>query len=228
MDLEHIIYAFLGGVLPALVWLTFWLREDRKKPEPKNRLFFTFILGMLAVLFAVLFQKGVAMIIPGMGLLTIFLWALIEEFVKFIAGYFGGIHTADDNEPIDPIIYMITAALGFAAAENFLFILGPLIGDDIPRSIITGNLRFIGASLLHVVASGIVGVSLAFSFYKSRAAKHSSTISALGCAVIFHTVFNMLIINLDDLGAVLAFLAVWVGVTLILLAFERAKSLGDF
>src|SRR3989344_6860965 len=99
MDLEHIIYAFLGGVLPALVWLTFWLREDRKKPEPKNRLFFTFILGMLAVLFAVLFQKGVAMIIPGMGLLTIFLWALIEEFVKFIAGYFGGIHTADDNEP---------------------------------------------------------------------------------------------------------------------------------
>ncbi len=40
--------AFLGGVLPSLLWLWFWIKEESKKPEPKGLLAVVFILGMVA------------------------------------------------------------------------------------------------------------------------------------------------------------------------------------
>lgn len=220
-----IIYALLGGILPALLWLSFWLHEDRSHPEPKGLIGKTFLLGMLAVILVLPFQKWVDALFPDMMLTTIFLWAILEEIFKFAAGYFGGIHSVEDNEPVDPIIYMITAALGFVALENTLFILAPLLGEDVPRSIITGNLRFIGASLLHVLTSGFIGVSLAFSFYKPRGTKIAAVISAIAAAIVLHTVFNMLILKWGDAGTLVSFLSVWVGVVLLLLAFEIAKAL---
>mgnify|MGYP001565501923 CR=1 FL=1 len=225
MNFQNIFYALLGGILPALLWLSFWLREDKKHPEPKRLIGKTFLLGMLAVLLVLPFQKGVEMLLPGMTVAALFLWAVLEETFKFAAGYFGGLHSVEDNEPVDPIIYMITAALGFVALENTLFILGPLLGEDIPRSIVTGNLRFIGASLLHVITSGFVGVSLAFSFFKPRHLRVFRALLALVAAVIFHTVFNVLILEWGDVGTMLSFLSVWIGVVLLLLVFEGAKML---
>ena len=219
-----IIYASLGGILPALLWLWFWLREDRKNPEPGKLILETFLMGMLAVVLVLPIQKGVDIIWPGMAMIAIISWALFEELFKLGAGYFGGLHTADDNEPIDPIIYMITAALGFVALENTLFILGPLVGGDIPHGIVTANLRFIGASLLHVVSSGIIGVGLSFAFYKNKRAKVLYFLLALVLAIVFHSAFNILIIKFGGQGMVAAFLSVWIGAALLLWAFEYAKS----
>lgn len=225
INLETVIYALAGGVLPALVWLAFWLREDYKHPEPRGLILRTFLLGMGAVILVLPFQKAVDALFPGTVLVAILLWVVGEEVFKFSAAYFGGLHTVEDNEPIDPIIYMITAALGFVALENTLFIFGPLIGEDITQSVITGNLRFIGASLLHVVSSGIIGVSLAFSFYKPRRKRIILTTLALILAIAFHTVFNLAIIYWDNSGAMLAFGLVWIGAILLLLAFEIAKTI---
>ncbi|MDO8565280.1 MAG: PrsW family glutamic-type intramembrane protease [bacterium] len=222
---SEITYAALGGIVPALVWLLFWLREDRKNPEPNGLILKTFLLGMLAVLLVLPFQKGVEMLIPGTTIITLFLWAFFEESFKLGAGYFGGLHTVDDNEPLDPLIYMITAALGFVALENTLFILGPILGQDIPQSIVTGNLRFIGASLLHVVSSGLVGASLAFSFYQSRARRVSKVILALGFAIAFHTAFNWFILKWNNSGILLSFFMVWIGVVILLWLFEKAKKI---
>src|SRR3989344_2465376 len=166
IDLSTLLYAILGGILPALLWLSFWLREDRLHPEPRSLIAKTFLFGMIAVIAVLPFQKTVEMLMPNMFWIALLLWAAFEEAFKFIAGYFGGLHSVEDNEPLDPLIYMITAALGFVALENTLFLLGPLLGQDIPQSIVTGNLRFIGASLLHIICSGLIGATLAFSFYR--------------------------------------------------------------
>ncbi|OHA89101.1 MAG: hypothetical protein A3C70_02165 [Candidatus Zambryskibacteria bacterium RIFCSPHIGHO2_02_FULL_43_14] len=221
----QVTYALLGGILPSLVWLAFWLREDYKHPEPRGLILRTFLLGMGAVILVLPFQKIVDSFLPGTTTATIFLWVILEEIFKFGAAYIGGIRSVEDNEPIDPIIYMITAALGFVALENALFIFGPLIGEDITRSVITGNLRFIGASLLHVVSSGFVGVSLAFSFYKPRKTRIISTFIVLILAIIFHTGFNLAIIHWGNIGAIFAFGLVWTGVVALLVLFERAKRI---
>lgn len=225
INLDVIFYALLGGVLPALVWLTFWLREDYRNPEPRRLVLKTFLFGMGAVILVLPFQKAVDMLLPGMGSVAVIIWIVLEETFKFGAAYVSGIRSADDNEPIDPIVYMITAALGFVALENSLFLLGPLVGEQIVNSVITGNLRFIGASLLHVVSSGIVGVFLAFSFYQSKRKRFLLTTMALILAVIFHSAFNFTILYWHDTGTLFAFTFVWIGVILMLLAFEKAKTI---
>jgi len=225
IDMETAIYALLGGILPALIWLAFWLREDARHPEPRGLILRTFILGMGAVILVLPFQKAVDNLLPGMTVAAILWWVILEEVFKFIAAYFGGLKSIEDNEPIDPIIYMITAALGFVALENTLFLFGPLLGEDTMRSVITGNLRFIGASLLHVVSSGFVGVSLAFSFYKSRRKRVILTMFGLILAIVIHTGFNLAIIHWNNSGAMLAFSLVWISVVLLLLAFERTKKI---
>ena len=225
MNPEIIFWALLGGIVPALLWLDFWLHEDRKNPEPKGLIASTFLLGMLTVLLVLPFQKAVDLLLLGTTLPAIIAWAMIEEIFKFGAGWFGGIRSTEDNEPIDPLIYMITAALGFVALENTLFILGPLADANIAGSFIAGNLRFIGASLLHVVSSGIVGAALSFSFYKQKRIRARYVWKALFWAIIFHTVFNALILKFQGLGTALAFLSVWVGAIALLWVFEKSKSI---
>jgi RsiW-degrading membrane proteinase PrsW (M82 family) len=53
---SSLIFAILGGVVPAMFWLWFWIREDRLKPEPKSALFSAFVGGVIAVLLALFFE----------------------------------------------------------------------------------------------------------------------------------------------------------------------------
>jgi RsiW-degrading membrane proteinase PrsW (M82 family) len=221
INVEVILYALLGGILPALIWLAFWLHEDYRHPEPRGLILKTFVLGMSAVILVLPFQKAVDIWLPGMALGAIIIWVILEEVFKLIAAYIGGLQSVDDNEPIDPIIYMITAALGFVALENTLFI----FGEDVLRSVVTGNLRFIGASLLHVVSSGIIGVALALTFYKSKRWRIVLAFLALILAIGFHSGFNLAIIHWGSSGTALAFALVWLGAVLLLLAFEKAKTI---
>src|SRR4051812_20721286 len=110
-----IIYALLGGILPALLWLFFWLREDAKNPEPDSMLIKTFLGGAVAVILVLPVQKVIADYFPGMSPNTFFFWAISEELFKFLAAFIIALRSFDDNEPLDPLIYMITAALGFVA-----------------------------------------------------------------------------------------------------------------
>ncbi len=222
---EPIIYAILGGILPAIVWLIFWLREDRKNPEPDGLIAKTFLFGMIAVFLVLPVQRLIELNFVGITFSALVLWAMVEEIFKYLAGYFGGLHTVEDNEPIDPLIYMVTAALGFVAVENTLFILGPLLDNDNFLGLVTGNFRFIGASLLHIVSSGIVGSSLAFNFYKPRHERTLHLAFALIFAVLFHTAFNWAIVIWDNTGVIFSLLGVWAGVVILLLAFEKAKTI---
>ncbi len=217
--------AIVAGILPALIWLSFWLREDRKNPEPKRVILKIFALGMLSVIVVIPLQKAVELAFPHFLLLNLVLWALLEEALKYTAAYLGGVRSLDDNEPIDPLIYMITAALGFVAVENTLFILGPMLGHDILASLVTANMRFVGASLLHVVASGIVGSYLAFSFYKNQKIKHHMVFRGIILATAFHSIFNLFIVGGGKNGLTLSFMWAWVGVIALLWIFERVKKI---
>jgi RsiW-degrading membrane proteinase PrsW (M82 family) len=57
----------------------------------------------------------------------LFSWACIEELTKFAAAFFIALRARVFDEPLDAVIYMVTVALGFSAAENTLFLMNPLI-----------------------------------------------------------------------------------------------------
>jgi RsiW-degrading membrane proteinase PrsW (M82 family) len=174
---------------------------------------------MVAVIIVLPLQRGVDQIFPNMVWQAFVLWALLEEGFKLAAAYFGGLHTPEDNEPIDPLIYMITAALGFVALENSLFIATSFLEEGSVMAVITGNMRFVGASLLHTFTSSIIGVAIGLSFYKRYFVRNIYALVAFILAIGFHTVFNLTLFKNTETGATLAFGVVWIGIALIILMF---------
>jgi protease PrsW len=220
---KEIVYALLGGILPALLWLWFWLQEDKLHPEPRSRIILAFWGGMLAVPLVYPLQRMVADHF-GMTDATFFLWALIEESAKFGMAWLFALRTKAFDEPIDAITYLITTALGFAALENALFILNPLLDGLALDGFITGNMRFIGASVLHVVSSAMLGYCIGREFYKGFIWKTAWRVIGLALAVALHTTFNLFIMYKNGEKTFIVFGCVWAAALVVLLLFEKIKK----
>ena len=223
MTLTTLGYAFLGGLLPSLIWLYFLLKEDSRCPEPRTVIALAFIVGMVAVPFALPLEQYVKSTFGDNNFPILTLWALIEELLKYVmAALFILWRPAVDEAP-DYIVYMITVALGFAAAENILFLLAPLSDGQIASGIFTGNVRFIGSTLLHVIASAMIGFALAFSDKSHPTIRVFAGAAGLILAIALHTAFNALIITEGTSTTLSALSLVWIVTVVFLAAFEVLK-----
>lgn len=235
--IETVIFATIGGILPALIWLWFWLKEDEKHPEPSKFIFLSFIFGMIVVPFAIIGQiiinkfflggNSIVDIVnnkPMLGIMAVLMWALLEESFKFIAAYHGGIKRFCNDEPIDVMIYLITASLGFAAVENALFLVAPILTGETTTALLTTNIRFVGATLVHVVSSSIIGIFLAFSYFSLKKVKKYYAVLGFSIATSLHATFNLFIIKNNDL-LFKALLITWIVVVIIILIFEKIKNI---
>lgn len=220
--------ALLGGILPAVFWLWFWIKEDRLHPEPRSLLILAFAAGMLATLTAYPTEKFIASYVSETGggdMQLLFFWAIAEETLKYIAIYIVALRTKYFDEPIDAVIYLVTISLGFAALENALFLVNPLADGDALATILLGNFRFIGATLLHVAASGVIGIALAFTFYAQPIRRHLAGFLGLILAIVLHTVFNFSIIMSEGKYLYEIFIGLWVVILGILLICEKIKRI---
>jgi RsiW-degrading membrane proteinase PrsW (M82 family) len=215
-------YAILGGLLPSFIWLYFLLKEDARCPEPKTIIALAFIAGMAAVPLALPAEEYVhAHLSATLSVITA--WATIEEVLKYaMAAAFILWRPAVDEAP-DYVIYMLTVALGFAAAENMLFLFTPFSSGHFATGVFTGDLRFLGSTLLHVIASSAIGFSLAFSASAHPATRTAAAALGLILAIGLHTAFNTLIMNSGGSTALVAFFLVWTVAIIFFAAFEILK-----
>jgi len=152
--------------------------------------------------------------------------ALVEELLKYWVVKKEVLNHAEFDEPIDALLYMIIAALGFAAAENILILcsLGPtfLFGNVLIVSI----LRFWGATFLHVLASGVIGYSLALSVFETKK-KVRLLSSGIIAATLLHGFYNFSIMELQgSFASLLAPIVILIGLAIFLaLAFKRLKKM---
>lgn len=231
MSWTSIFFAIAGGILPALLWLWFWLKEDRLHPEPRKLLILTFLAGMAIVALALPLEQTAYYFLNKAGLaaawggfLVLFLWALAEEFSKYIAAKKVAFNKKAFDEPIDAIIYLITAALGFAAMENVIFLV-EIVGDyGFIAGFVTSNLRFVGATLIHILSSATVGSAVAFCFFHKEK-YHRNVFWGLFFATLLHALFNYFIIKSEGENIFEVFLPFWVLVIVLLLVFEKVKRI---
>ena len=216
-------YALASGIIPSLVWLFFWTREDEHQPEPRSLLAACFICGMLAVLIAIPLEKYVAGLVSSQ-VYQYSMWAVIEEVLKFVVVVAVALQTKWNDEPIDAMVYIISVALGFAALENTLFILGALSNGNLLSGIVTGSLRFFGATLVHVVSSAAIGFGLGLTFYRGYVSKAVALFIGLAAAVGIHLAFNLAIVGSGPNDTLKTFAWIWAAVVILIVLFEEVKA----
>lgn len=229
--MSYSLYAFFG-VLPSIIWLLFYLRKD-VHPESNHMVLRIFFYGMLAAFPALLFELGIQSELAKLNIstniitiLNVFIAvALVEESLKYLVVKGKVLVSSELDEPIDIMLYMIIAALGFAAVENILilFSLGPvfLIGNAFSISV----LRFVGATFLHALVSGTMGYFLALSIFEIKN-RIKYVLLGLGIAVFLHGLYNFSIIDIrDELSFLIPVLILLGLASFLTFGFQRLKKI---
>ncbi len=168
--MNHLYFIFLG-LAPAIFWMWYIYRKDVWEPEPKRQILKIFFLGVVVIIptgmLEYLFQHNIYNITihqmqTSLVLNTIICFLVIgpiEELFKYsvVKGFM--YHHKDFNEPLDGVIYMVAAAMGFSGLENIMYIAN--VGYHDPSQATTiAVLRGVLATPAHAIFSGFLGVYL--------------------------------------------------------------------
>ena len=203
----EILFLVFLSIVPGLCWLALFLHEDWRHPESRFLIFYTFLGGMVVTTLTLFIQNKVHEYLFQGDIITLLfsgqlsfsqvnfliVFSAIEEIAKFLVVWLLIRPLKDFNEPIDAMIYMIVAALGFAVVENIAyvsaFVKGTIsVGD--PTQILL--LRATGSTLLHALTSGVLGYYWALEMFQKRVKRFIP--EGLAVAILLHVVFNYLII----------------------------------
>lgn len=196
-------FLYFLGFLPSLIWLLFYLKKDAH-PEPRGMVIKVFFLGMAIAFVAIVLERITQLGITAFNfneavnkILLIFLGgAIIEEFCKYLVVRIWVYKNKELDEPFDVILYMIISALGFAATENILLLAFSLPNPTISSAIGLMFVRFITATILHALASGLFGYFLVISFYRLRE-KTTLFLTGFLLASLLHGLYNFSIMKLQ-------------------------------
>jgi len=218
--------ALLAGIIPSLFWLWFWIQEEGDKAEPRGLLTVIFILGMIATIFVLPVQKFIQAHVSDPQLQLIG-FAAAEEIIKFLAVLILIYNTNQIDEATDWPIYLITAALGFAALENALFLIKPFSISEATVALLTGQLRFLGSTLLHTVTSGTIGIMIGISFFMKEIKREWLIFFGFLVAIALHSAFNFFIIRNDGNDFLKVFAFLWVVAIIVMLLFEKVRRMSE-
>ncbi len=229
------LYIFFG-ILPALVWLFYYLKKDLH-PEPKRMILKIFLLGSLVTLPVFLAQLGLSTLLTELKLppfiISILYWffvvALTEEFFKYLVVKGKVLNSRHLDEPLDIMIYMIVAALGFATLENILYLFSP--ADNLSFNQVLNNaftvsfVRFIGATFLHTLASATLGYFLIIEVYEIKK-RGLFFFLGLMIATTLHGLYNFSVVTFRGTLQIAIPITILIGLAIFVLwAFNRVKCM---
>ena len=142
----------LVTILPSILIILFFVYSDRFK-EPRGEIIKVFFYGILITIPAYFLNTY----------LDVFWYNnfRVSEGLKLSILYFFVYKMKDFNEPIDGIVYGVTASLGFATLENFYYVY--LLADYFETSSMSlAILRSFSA----VPAHAVFGVFMGYFFMK--------------------------------------------------------------
>src|SRR5262245_1274026 len=158
--LTQIIFIPLLSLLPCVLWLWYFSSRSRYKKTAYVVLGLTFMFGALSTIPAlVLNLVGQGFFIELFGstqfshlLVLLLIVGPVEELIKLLVVYQYAYRRPEFDEPLDGVVYSATAALGFAAIENIVY----LAQNDPMLVLLRGPLSNPG----HALFSALWGLSL--------------------------------------------------------------------
>lgn len=187
------------ALAPIGVLALFYFIKDRYEKEPKFFLALGLFWGFLMA------GPILAMDVKAAGnhspLVSAFLLsAANEEGFKWFCAASLTYKNRQFNEPVDGIIYCVFVSLGFAAAENLIYVLSPVTG---------GFSTAMSRAVLSVPGHGLFGVEMGYWFGLWRYSKKGmgAFVCSLAAPWLCHGIFNWILLG----GFVLPDLLLWCG-----------------
>ena len=199
--------AIAMSALPALLWLGYFYTQDRHEPEPKHYVFGVYLLGAFVAGPIAHFivgqvateQTAAAPALSALslqGVLMVFLVkGLAQELSKYAVVRYTIYLSPEFDEPMDGVVYMTAAGVGFATYENYLY----LQGHEGEVFLSTGAAHVVVTTLAHASFAGVLGYALGRAKFASiTAAVRSLTLfvgllCATGLSGAFQLIRDMLV-----------------------------------
>lgn len=203
LKMSYPLYIFFG-LAPSIIWLLFFLRKDNH-PESNRMVIKIFLYGMLAAVPAALIEIGffekmnfLQLPVSLVQIIYVFIGiALTEEMMKYYVVRKKVMRHSEMDEPVDIMLYMIISALGFAALENLLILL-PLSNPFLfLETAVLSGFRFVGATFLHALCSGLIGYFIAISISGPKRKRIRTFGLGIALAVLLHGLYDFSIIQLE-------------------------------
>ncbi len=151
-----ILFLVILAVIPPIAFLMYILYLDRREPEPLKLIIKTLLLGCLSIVPALLIELALGLIplfriggIAGVALKSFIVIAPAEEFVKLAVVMLFIWKNPNFNEENDGIVYVGTAAIGFALLENILYV--------VRHGLVIGIMRSVTSIPLHTFTGVLMG-----------------------------------------------------------------------
>jgi len=197
------------AIAPGIAICLFIYFKDKHNREPIGLLVWAFILGMLSVLPAAIFELATGKPIDHManstiGYIAFFAYGIVafsEEGCKFLMLRLFIYPRKAFDEPFDGIIYAVMVGMGFATLEN--------VGYVLQNGFANGVIRMFLSVPAHATFAIMMGYFVSLAKF-GNGNKKLYFFLALLCPIIFHGTFDFfLFLNSDVLhisGALASFI----------------------
>jgi len=190
----NLLIAEAFAVVPTLLLVWYYYRQDKRKPEPKGLITGIFLLGIV-VTFPVIvvevllgnFERVLSQIPVVYHFFRAFVVAaLCEEWFKLLIVKHVAYRTVHFDEIMDGIVYTVTASLGFACLENILYVLD--------GGIQLALLRAFTAVPMHALASGMMGYYVGRAKFAADPDRERSLFrKGLWSAIVIHGLYDFIL-----------------------------------
>ncbi|RKZ04788.1 hypothetical protein DRQ21_01460 [Candidatus Fermentibacteria bacterium] len=188
------VITFVLTFLPTVLLMVFFYRRDRNR-EPRKVLIGTFLLGTLSflpVVFVENFLSSLGVLSDANPLFFNFYdmftnVAVPEESFKLFVILLYSARTSAFDEPMDGVVYGVTAALGFATLENVFYVVDGGLGTAITRAI------------LSIPSHAFWGAILGYTVGQVRFNNRGRGLILMGLLIssVLHGLFNTLLVTIE-------------------------------
>ncbi len=200
----------LLSLAPCALWLWYFYSRSIYKRPPLRLIAMTFLLGSAATFIALpLNLLGQSLLLSYFGnntltrvLVLFFVVGPVEELCKLFAVAVFAYRHREFDEPLDGVIYSTTAALGFAAIENVIY----LAQNNPFLVLLRGPLSNPG----HALFSSLWGLSLSEAKGAPNLISQRLPIIARGWAkaALLHSIFNVLLLASERVSFLLFYVVI--------------------
>lgn len=185
------------AIAPGVAISSYIIFKDEYNREPRKHLLISFFLGVLSIIPAMLLELPLIWTSQSIFFNSLFgnackaflMVALPEELAKFLMLKSYAYRQPEYDEPFDGIVYAVMVGMGFATAENIMYVY--------EYGITTGVIRMFLAVPAHATFAIIMGYFMGKARFSIGREKYLLT-AGLFWSVIFHGSYDFFLFLKDS------------------------------